>query len=104
MIAKGFIRRSRLGTEPDRIPTQAQRDDVCEIVAGVGEERQTIAPPTGQRFNADKSERDTKRKSQTGDRPLGQIPEVRMRMSHGEEIRVSNSPLTRRPSPEVGRG
>ena len=54
MIAEGFACVGGLCGEFYRIPTQAQRDDVGEIMRGVGEQGEAVAENPRDNFTNDK--------------------------------------------------
>ena len=54
MVAKCFSRVGGLCGKFDRVPTQAERDQICEVVRRVGEQGETVAENTRGNLDDDK--------------------------------------------------
>src|SRR5437899_9244422 len=51
----------RSGGDPQRVPAEAQRDGVCQVVAGVGQKREAAAQPPCESFHDDERQREPNR-------------------------------------------
>ena len=67
-----------------RVPAEAERRGVSQVVAGIGQQRETRSEPPGQRLEGHEREREYERGAQ---RPLGH-PRGNVRLAVGAVVRV----------------
>jgi hypothetical protein len=58
------------------IPTESQRDDICEVVRRVGEKGEAVAKNTSNDLNDNKCRREDQRKREAFGGLLGEITDV----------------------------
>ena len=78
MIAKCLSRVGGLCGEPNRVPTQAECDDIGEVMCRVGEQGEAIAENPRSDLDDDKSCGQSKRKCEAFGGLAGKVAEMRV--------------------------